>query len=244
VNGAAGGTNAGLRVLIVNADDFGLSSGVNAGVAVAHEQGVVTSASLMVRQPAAEEAAGYAREHPELAVGLHVELGEWQFVDGVWRQMYEVAPLTDRPLLEREIQAQLDSFRRLLGREPTHLDSHQHLHLNGPAAEVLAEHGAQLGIPVRDVTNGVRYSGAFYGQSDKGYAHPEAITTASLVALLGRLEPGVTEVSCHPAASVDFDSVYLQERVEELATLCDPRVRDAIAAESIALRSFAELAAR
>ena len=49
------------RALIVNADDFGLSPGVNAGVARTHEQGILTSASLMVRQPAADEAAAYAR---------------------------------------------------------------------------------------------------------------------------------------------------------------------------------------
>ena len=52
------------RVLIVNADDFGLSAGVNRGIVEAHERGIVTSASLMVRRPAAREAADYARTHP------------------------------------------------------------------------------------------------------------------------------------------------------------------------------------
>ena len=70
------------RTLIVNADDFGLSPGVNAGVARTHEEGIVTSASLMVRQPAAEEAAAYARATPALGVGLHVDLGEWVWQDG------------------------------------------------------------------------------------------------------------------------------------------------------------------
>ena len=61
------------RVLIVNADDFGLSRGVNAGVQKAHEQGIVTSAGLMVRGRAATEAAEYARATPSLSLGLHVE---------------------------------------------------------------------------------------------------------------------------------------------------------------------------
>jgi predicted glycoside hydrolase/deacetylase ChbG (UPF0249 family) len=97
---------------------------------------------------------------------------------------------------------------------------------------------------VRDITEGVRYTGAFYGQSDKGHPHPETITPASLIALVRGLSPGVTEVSCHPAASIDFESVYLHARVEELATLCDPRVRVTIAEEGVALRSFAELEAK
>ena len=63
------------RWLIVNADDLGLSSGVNQGILQAHEQGIVTSASLMVRHQAAPEAVAAAREHPRLGLGLHVDLG-------------------------------------------------------------------------------------------------------------------------------------------------------------------------
>ena len=56
--------------LIVNADDFGQSPGVNRGIIEAHEHGIVTSASLMVRWPAAASAAAYAREHARLGLGL------------------------------------------------------------------------------------------------------------------------------------------------------------------------------
>ena len=80
------------RYLIVNADDFGQSPGVNRGVAAAHERGVVTSASLMVRWPAAAEAAEYARAHPELSVGLHLDLGEWAHRGGEWVCLYRVVP--------------------------------------------------------------------------------------------------------------------------------------------------------
>src|SRR6185503_13954375 len=78
------------RSLIVNADDFGLSPGVNAGVARTHEQGILTSASLMVRRPAAAAAAEYAQGTPALGVGLHVDLGEWARIDGEWKAVYEV----------------------------------------------------------------------------------------------------------------------------------------------------------
>jgi len=56
------------RSLIVNADDFGQSAGVNAGVMATHQRGIVTSASLMVRSPAAAEAVAYARAHPSLSL--------------------------------------------------------------------------------------------------------------------------------------------------------------------------------
>ena len=62
------------RFLIVNADDFGQSHGINEGIIAAHEKGIVTSASLMVRYPAASEAASYAQKNPRLSVGLHVDL--------------------------------------------------------------------------------------------------------------------------------------------------------------------------
>ena len=83
------GDSATARFLVVNADDLGLSAAVNAGIAAAHERGIVTSASLMVRQGAAAEAAAYAAAHPALAVGLHLDLGEWDYVDGEWMAAYQ-----------------------------------------------------------------------------------------------------------------------------------------------------------
>src|SRR3712207_7572277 len=82
------GTNK--RYLIVNADDFGRSFGVNRGIIEAHENGIVTSASLMVRWPAAAAAAAYAKERPGLGLGLHLDLGEWAYKAGAWPAVYEV----------------------------------------------------------------------------------------------------------------------------------------------------------
>ena len=65
-----------MRNLIINADDFGLSRGVNRGIIEAAEKGILTSASLMVRQPAAIEAGEYARSEG-IGVGIHLDLGEW-----------------------------------------------------------------------------------------------------------------------------------------------------------------------
>src|SRR5213080_2673487 len=62
------------KVLIVTADDFGISRGVNRGIVEAHREGILTSTSLMVNRPAAIEAAALGRACPALSVGLHLEL--------------------------------------------------------------------------------------------------------------------------------------------------------------------------
>src|SRR6266567_2315923 len=62
------------RRLIVNADDFGRSPSINEAVIRAHREGVLTTASLMVNEPACDEAAALARENPGLGVGLHLTL--------------------------------------------------------------------------------------------------------------------------------------------------------------------------
>jgi chitin disaccharide deacetylase len=230
------------RRLIVNADDFGLSPGVNRGIVEAHEHGIVTSASLMVRWPTASEAAAYAREHPRLSVGLHFDLGEWTYADEAWRLAYEVAPADKADAVEAELARQLESFRRLMRRDPTHLDSHQHVHRSEPVGSIVLDAARKMGIVVRSFNPTVRYCGQFYGQSDKGYPYPEGISVEALLRILHELPIGFTEMACHPGESDDVRSVYRHERAVECQTLCDPRVRAAIAAEGILLSSFADAA--
>jgi len=231
------GDSAAARFLVVNADDLGLSAAVNAGIAAAHQRGIVTSASLMVRQGAVSEAAAYAAAHPALAVGLHIDLGQWDYVNGEWMAAYQRCDGEDPVAVEAECRAQLQLFRALIGRDPTHLDSHQHTHMSEPVATVAARIAAELAVPLR--ARGIRYEGGFYGQSGKGEPVPEAIAVESLVRILASLPPGWTELGCHPGLGMGEESSYGQERETELQTLCDPRVREQIAAEGIALCSFA-----
>jgi predicted glycoside hydrolase/deacetylase ChbG (UPF0249 family) len=230
------------RRLIVNADDFGQSPGVNRGIVEAHERGIVTSASLMVRWPAAVEAAAYARERPLLSVGLHVDLGEWVRRGGAWRPLYAVVSPDDAAASRDEIARQVRRFRALLGREPTHLDSHQHVHRREPVRSALAAVAGDLGIPLRDANPRVHYSGAFYGQTADGEPWPEAITADGLIGTLAALPAGHTELGCHPGYADDLDTMYGAERAHEVAVLCDPRVRAALAELGIGLSSFARLA--
>jgi predicted glycoside hydrolase/deacetylase ChbG (UPF0249 family) len=228
------------RTLIVNADDLGLSEPVNAGIAAAHERGIVTSASMMVRQAAAPAAAEYAAAHLTLAVGLHIDLGQWDYVNGEWMIAYERCAPDDEAAVETEARAQLEGFRRLLGRDPTHLDSHQHTHMSEPLAPVAARLAAELGVPLRG--RRIRYEGGFYGQTGKGEPVPEGIRVEHLIEIVSSLPAGWTELGCHPGLGMGEESSYGQEREEEVRALCDPRVRVAIESEGVALRSFADVA--
>ncbi len=232
------------RYLVVNADDLGRSVGVNEGIFRAHERGIVTSASLMVRWPAAEHAAESIGAHPRLGVGLHVDLSEWSVRAGQWRCEYEVVPIDDAAAVAEEASRQLERFERLVGREPTHLDSHQHVHRHESVGGVLLNVARRLGVPLRDCTPGVRYRGDFYGQTSKGDPYSEGITVEALLELMEGLEPGVTEVACHPADGDPADQTYGRERAVELATLCDPRVRLAAVERGIELRSYDDVHSR
>jgi chitin disaccharide deacetylase len=228
------------RLLIVNADDFGRTSGVNAGVIKGHQQGIVTSASLAVRWPAASEAAAYCRVNPEFGVGLHLDLGEWVFKDGEWVPAYEVIPLSDPEAVASEVNKQLDSFRELIGRDPTHVESHQHVHRQDPVASVSEKLAEALGVPLRWHGTRVQYRGDLYGQTAEGDPLP-LVTVDRLIVILSELPAGITELACHPGEGSDVELPYRHEREQELALLCDPRVREAIEREAIVLTSFADV---
>ena len=228
----------GERCVIVNADDFGLSEGTNRGIIETHERGIVTSASLMVRQPAAAMAAAYAKSHPEFAIGLHLDLGEWEWRDSEWLQTWHVIATDDAAAVAIEIESQLDTFFRLMGRMPTHLDSHQHVHRHEPVRSAATAVATRLGIPLRGITEGITFRGDFYGHGTKASPHPEGVSVSNLITLLLERPPGTTELSCHPGLDESLASCYRFERLTEVRTLCDDRVRAAVQDGDIRLVSF------
>jgi predicted glycoside hydrolase/deacetylase ChbG (UPF0249 family) len=135
--------------LIVNADDFGLSSPINEAVLEAAERGILTSATIMANMPAFDEAVRGAKDHPRLGVGVHLNLLRgWPLSppseirsllgrDGkllgsasafAWRLWLRKI---DPAHLERECLAQVERVKAA-GLRPTHLDSEKHLHLAFP----------------------------------------------------------------------------------------------------------------
>lgn len=212
------------KLLIVTADDFGISHGVNRGIVQAHREGILTSTSLMVNRPASAAAAALARDCPALSLGLHLEL--------------DIGGAADTAAgLER----QLDRFSELVGAPPTHLDSHHDVHRDPRVLPYVRAWGERMAVPVRGYSR-VHHLSKFYGQWG-GETHLEQISVEGLVRLLDtELGPGVTELTCH-AGYVDdgLVSSYAKEREAELRTLCDPRARQALAERNIRLVGFRNL---
>ena len=213
-----------MKYLIVNGDDLGASHGVNRGILEAHEHGILTSASLLVNRPGSAEAAALARTTPSLSVGLHADLDGPQH-GGV----------------RASLLRQLTRFEQLLGRPPTHLDSHHNAHRSPEVLPDVLAVAEVRGLIVRDFSK-VRYVPEFYGQWS-GRTHLEQVGVASLVHLLRtRVEDGLTELCCHPGyVDSDLVSGYTTERESELRTLCDSSVRAAIREARIMLVSFRDV---
>ncbi len=152
-----------LRRLIVNADDFGRSRSINQAVIRAHNEGILTTASLMVNEPAFEEAVQLAKANPRMGTGLHLTLlcghsaltaeqipglvnGQREFTDNPaaagFRYFFRKQL---REQLRSEIHAQFRKFRET-GLPIDHINGHLHLHLHPTVFTILMQDAADLGI--------------------------------------------------------------------------------------------------
>jgi len=149
--------------LIINADDFGLTKGINRSIASLHNTGVLTSATLMATGQAFEDAVQIARQIPSLGVGCHIILADGvpasdparirsligpdgrnfrrsllSFVQALLRGQIRESDI------EREAEAQIERLQ-LAGISVTHVDTHKHTHLfpqvGGPLLNVLERAG-------------------------------------------------------------------------------------------------------
>ncbi|MDE3179017.1 MAG: hopanoid biosynthesis-associated protein HpnK [Acidobacteriota bacterium] len=153
-----------MKQLIVNADDFGRSPQVNSAVLHAHREGVLTSASLMVAEPAAAEAALAARDCPQLDVGLHVVAcnGRSLLPASKLRGVVDDKGLFPRsdakaglryalhrrllPKLRDEFRAQIERHLELVG-SLNHINGHHNLHLHPDLANILIELASEYDVP-------------------------------------------------------------------------------------------------
>jgi predicted glycoside hydrolase/deacetylase ChbG (UPF0249 family) len=254
---------SGERRLIVNADDFGRSPGINLGIIAAHAGGMVTSTTLMVNTAWAEDALRLAAAYPRLAIGLHLNLCYGMPVcdpervpslirpDGSFETDLErLAARACKRDIATEVLAQLQRFEELAGRAPAHLDSHKYVHSREPFATPVARVASCHGLVVRATHEsdrrrlralGVHYPDRFVGRFHG--AEGDGVSVAVLESAIERLENGTTELMCHPGY-VDMhlmDSSYRDDRERELGVLCDPRIARLIERCGITLATFADL---
>lgn len=247
--------------LIVNADDLGRTEGINEGIFDAHRRGVVTSATMMVNYAAARRVAALSRDAPGLGIGLHVALSGGvpalppenirSLVDG--KGMLPAKPeglaAADPAEVLAEARAQLKRFREIMGRDPTHFDSHHHSHREVPAVfEAILTLAWETGLPVRSASpamgerlrrEGVpvpdRFVDDFYG---------DGATLNDLIGIIEDLPVGTSEIMCHPAVVDDelrSSSGYVEARARELDVLTSGGVRQAVQRSGVRLIHFGQL---
>lgn len=234
-----------VRSLIVNADDFGLHPSVNHAILRAHREGIVTSTTALIGGAAFSEAVEELKETPRLGVGIHLCLvGEspvsdpekiQSLLDSENRLHHSYSVFIRQFLLGRirlkEVQIELEAqVSRALdcGLQPTHLDSHQHLHLLPGISRIVADIGLKFGIrririPAEDTESATKSlalarriqafvvrglakpQGRMYEK--KGLSSPQHFAGFSAGGnfdgtawrrLIPNLQKGVTEVMVHP----------------------------------------------
>lgn len=253
-----------MKRLIVNADDFGRATGVNAGILRAHRDGIVTASTLMVQAPASEDAARIARATPSLDVGVHLTLTYGRPVTDPRRVPSLVGPdgafprppaaflgtgraKRDEALIE--YRAQHARAAELIGRAPTHLDTHHWLHDDAALEWAITTLAQETGASVRPHDEGQRDRLRAAGvrtvdRYRRDFQHEGHVDVETLERILGDIGDGVTELGCHPGetdAELERTSAYASLRVTELVTLTDPRIRAAVMRNGIGLATYAEL---
>jgi hypothetical protein len=245
--------------LIVTADDYNLSAGVSRGIIAAHQQGIVTETSVMVNLGDLDHTSGWLAEAPQLALGLHLNITRGRPLapssdvagllgpDGQFRGSPQTLPTRlTAPAVRAEFQAQCETFGRAFGRLPQHLDTHHHVHQHPVVLDVLLELAASWQLPVRSIEPSMRAAIMTRGLTSPSHFLGDAgeepyWTVARLVATMGVLQPGVTELMCHPGYFDDAIaySRYGPQRDTERQALCDAAVARAVQEMQVELVTYA-----
>jgi chitin disaccharide deacetylase len=254
-----------LKKLLVNADDFGLSEGVCAGIVEALERGIVTSTTAMAAVPGTMERLARWASRLEGRVGAHLQATEGRPClpprevpslvgnDGDFPASRAQVRGVNPAELKREWLAQLDRLA-LAGITPTHLDTHHHVHTIPGVFVAYCQVARERGLPARtydQLTTRLLRS--------QGVACPDLLCTQwfgdhpSLEGLLEALETvwaslggqGTIELMCHPGRldqELGQRSYYAAQRERELAVLCAPETARALQERGITLVTASQLA--
>lgn len=245
--------------LIVNADDYGRTAGINEGTIDAHLRGIVTSTTVMILENAAVDGIRLALGRaPRLSLGLHCVLtgggapaSDPRFLQtlapgGRFARNAEALPESiDSDEIRRELSAQIALFESVAGRTPSHLDSHHHCALHPSIQPVFGALAAERGLPVRASSpaagGALRAAGLRVPDRFLDGFYAEGATVDNLRNLIGALDEGTSELMCHPGypdAELLAGSTYARERAREVDALCDLTVRALLEERRIELAPF------
>ncbi len=242
-----------MKRLIVTADDAGLDPGMTAGAIEAHRNGIVTACSIVANGAAFDDAVERLRDVPSLAAGVHLALVEERALTTgePMPRNYVRFLLASRGDVERELRAQIEKVLAT-GLRVVHLNGHQHLHMlpklfelverlaveyHIPYVRRVRDFGGHVPLPRRLAINGLsRLGRKAKGTNDRtiGVANAGHLDAAQILELLDYVD-GLTELVTHPGIAVTRYPHWRYEWDQETAALCDPRVREAIAARGIEL---------
>jgi predicted glycoside hydrolase/deacetylase ChbG (UPF0249 family) len=234
-----------MKKLIVNADDFGMCESMNKGIIYGFKNGIITSASLMVNRPAAQEAAQLAKDNPKLGIGLHFDFNDFpKEIIKIFKKIktIEMAKEIDREIAtpgvitkaKKIFEEQVRKFKELVGRTPDHLDGHYHIHKLPSFLPFVFGFAQRHGIPLRKVGS-VRFIESF-STDDVQDASVENLTK-----ILKNLPDGVSELMTHPVfcfkdlKKISSETDYWKV---ELKTLTSPEIENVIKEEKIELISW------
>lgn len=225
--------------IIFNADDFGLTHGVNTGIIEAYNNGVVRSTTLMVTMPYAEEAVKLAARCKGLGVGVHLtgtigkplmdnmtslidSEGYFHKVNKVFRG--EVSYNLDE--LYTEWKAQIEKFISLVGRKPTHIDSHHHVHLHPNHVKVALRLADEYKVPMRG--KGIKDKSVKTVNLVENFYETNVTYEFFNEDIKSKVQSEVADVMCHPAiADEELKKVssYSINREEELRILTSEKLK-------------------
>lgn len=204
-----------MRSLIVNADDFGYSLGVNQGIIKAHTDGIVTSTSVMIDSMGAHEASRLS-QYSALSVGLHFVVSDFEDVTS-------------------ELERQHKKFISIVGSPPDHLNSHKIYTEDPRVYKELAAFAQHMQIPLRRF-NPAKFIDSYFGPHAGG-----DVSAASLKRAIDQATDEFNEIMCHVGYCDEYlraHSSYSEMREKELAAICDPSIKAYLKQNDIQLANW------
>lgn len=253
-----------MRLLIINADDCNLTDGVTRGILKSHDEGILSSTTVLINLPLDERTVRELKKRKNLGLGVHLNVtlggtlsrhsdvpslldpeGRFRRPPDYWKRLPSVHEVI------REYQAQILFFEKRFGRIPDHVDTHHHLHDHPLFFQAVSSVAKKWKIPVRrsrifqmsesrSLIEGLKTTDFLFGNLEARF-HWQM---PSFLGLIENLPEGTSEIGCHPGfCDTELRKISsLQEaREKELKLFSDKRLRRKLADLGVELGRFSKI---